>query len=84
MVWFFPLAAVLVIAGIMAVVNLIRSPLTLDSAYNRYMEAPERSQDDLKRDKGECWMKNIAIMDIDGTDIPDVMYITYDDEVDPY
>lgn len=73
------LAAVIAI-GVIVLLIINQPAVTLDSAYNKYIELLEKDKDQIGTFSQSNGSKNIAILEDGETDIPCVLYITYDNK----
>ena len=73
------LAAIIAI-GVIVLLIINRPALTLDSAYNKYIDLLEKDKDQIVGFSQSNGSNNIAVLEDGETDIPCVIYITYDNK----
>jgi len=66
---------VIIVLGVIAIFDINRSPLTLDTAYDVYIDILEKNRDDIEKNADDNNVSNIAFYDYNDTGIPDMFYV---------
>lgn len=67
--------AVIIVLGVIVIFDINRPPLTLETAYDAYIDILEKNRDEIEKNAADNNTSNIAFYDYNDTGIPDMFYV---------